>query len=220
METPANPYEAYDEKIAASDLRKYRENGPKPWTQALLDALKAEGVEGATVLNIGGGIGAIQDELLAAGASHATMIEASPAYLEAAREEGKRRSIHERVTYMQGDFLDLEHSVPSADIVTLERVLNVYPDWEQLARDSARHAQRLYGVVVPREGLFVRGVISLINLRLRLQGKRLRAHAVPADVLRQILKGEGFSPSFTQTIGPAWLVAVYRRSSPAEATLA
>jgi hypothetical protein len=148
------------------------------------------------------------------------MIEASPAYLEAAREEGKRRSIHERVTYMQGDFLDLEHSVPSADIVTLERVLNVYPDWEQLARDSARHAQRLYGVVVPREGLFVRGVISLINLRLRLQGKRLRAHAVPADVLRQILKGEGFSPSFTQTIGPAWLVAVYRRSSPAEATLA
>jgi ubiquinone/menaquinone biosynthesis C-methylase UbiE len=55
------------------------------------------------------------------------MIEASPAYLEAAREEGERRGINERVTYIQGDFLDLEQSVPSADIVTLERVLNVYP---------------------------------------------------------------------------------------------
>ena len=34
--------------------------------QALIDALKAEGVEGAPLLDIGGGIGAIQHELLAA----------------------------------------------------------------------------------------------------------------------------------------------------------
>jgi hypothetical protein len=47
----------YDEKRATSELRKYRERGPIPSTRALIEALKAEGVEGATLLDIGGGIG-------------------------------------------------------------------------------------------------------------------------------------------------------------------
>jgi hypothetical protein len=66
----------------------------------------------------------------------------------------------------------------------------------------------------------VGGVIALINLRLRLQGKGVRSHSVPASVLGQILEDEGFIPHFTQTVGPAWLVVVYRRSSPAAATIA
>ena len=53
----------YDQKKAASELRKYREKGPIPSTKALIDALVAESVEGATVLDIGGGIGAVQHEL-------------------------------------------------------------------------------------------------------------------------------------------------------------
>ena len=51
----------------------------------MIDALKTEGVEDATLLDIGGGIGAIQHELLAAGAAHATSVDASAAYLEAAQ---------------------------------------------------------------------------------------------------------------------------------------
>ena len=80
----------YNEKLAASQLRKYREKGPILSTQGLIDALKAEGVEGATLLDVGGGIGAIQHELLAAGVSHATSVDASAPYLEAAREESNR----------------------------------------------------------------------------------------------------------------------------------
>ena len=76
----------YNEKLAASQLRKYREKGPILSTQGLIDALKAEGVEGATLL----GIGAIQHELLAAGVSHATSVDASAPYLEAAGEESNR----------------------------------------------------------------------------------------------------------------------------------
>jgi 2-polyprenyl-3-methyl-5-hydroxy-6-metoxy-1,4-benzoquinol methylase len=67
----------YDAKLAASQLRKYRDKGPIASTQMLIDALKAEGVEGATLLDIGGGIGAIQHELLAVGVAHATSVDAS-----------------------------------------------------------------------------------------------------------------------------------------------
>jgi magnesium-protoporphyrin O-methyltransferase len=106
----------------------------------LIDALKTEGIEGATLLDIGGGIGAIQHELLAAGAAHATSVDASNPYLETAREESIRRGLGDRVTYRHGDFVELAESIPPADIVTLDRVINVYPDWERLTQLSAARA--------------------------------------------------------------------------------
>ena len=67
----------YNEKSAASELREYRQKGPIPSTRALIEALRAAGVEGATLLDIGGGIGAIQHELLDAGVARATSVDAS-----------------------------------------------------------------------------------------------------------------------------------------------
>ena len=168
----------YSEKLATSELRKYREKGPIPSTRALIEALNAEGVEGSTLLDVGGGIGAIQHELLAAGVASATSADASAPYLAAAREESDRRGHGGRVTYLHGDFVELAESVPPADIVTLDRVINVYPDWQRLVEVSAEHAQRLYGLVYPRDRLMVRLVIFTMNLaheRVPKAGARLRA---------------------------------------------
>lgn len=209
-DTDTSPFEAYDQKIATADLRKYRKSGPRPWARTLIEALKAERVEGATLLDIGGGIGAIQHELLDAGAARATCVEASSSYLSAARAESDRRGHVGRVTYYHGDFVDLAESIQPADIVTLERVLNVYPDWERLASLSAEHARRLFGVVIPRDTPFVRLVISAINLVLRLRRQRVRAAVVPIDELERIVRQRGFSRYFSATVGPAWQVVLYR----------
>jgi magnesium-protoporphyrin O-methyltransferase len=209
--TDTSRFEAYDEKVAAADLSRYRKTGPRPWARALIDAIEAEGVDGATLLDIGGGIGVIQHELLDAGAASATNVEASSAYLAAARGEGDRRSLADRVTYHHGDFVDLAASIQRADVVTLDRVLNVYPDWERLASLSAGHARRLYGVVIPRDTLFVRLVIVAINLVQQLRRKRVRAAIVPIDELERNLRQQGLSRCFSATVGPAWQVVLYRR---------
>jgi 2-polyprenyl-3-methyl-5-hydroxy-6-metoxy-1,4-benzoquinol methylase len=201
----------YDEKLAASQLRKYREKGPIASTQALIDLLKAEGVEGATLLDIGGGIGALQHELLAAGAAHATSVDASAAYLEAAREESSRRGLGDRVTYRHGDFVELAESIPPADIVTLDRVINVYSDWERLAELSAARAQRLYGLVYPRDTPMVRLVVFAMNLILRLRHKAVRASIRPAEDIERIARKNGLDPHLSRNVGPAWQVVVYRR---------
>ena len=211
MDTPASPFEAYDEKIAVAELRRYRKKGPNPWTRALVDALVAEGVQGTTLLDIGGGIGAIQHELLAAGSVSATSVDASSAYLDAAREESDRRGLSGRVTYHHGDFVEMAASLPPADIVTLERVLNVYPDWERLAALSADRARRLYGIVIPRDTAFVGFVIRLINYRLRRQRKLLRAAVIPINGVDRVLQTKGFSRQMSARVGPAWQVAIYRR---------
>jgi magnesium-protoporphyrin O-methyltransferase len=200
----------YDAELAASELSKYRANGPSRWTKTLIEALKAEGVEGSTLLDIGGGIGAIQHELLDAGAAKAVGVDASAAYLDAAREESERRGHGGRVTYHHGDFVDLAEAISSADIVTLDRVLNVYPDWQRLATLSAARAQRLYGLVYPRSTPMVKAVIAAINLRMRLKGHEVRAAAVPAEAIDEIARINGLSPHLVQDVGPAWQVAVYR----------
>ncbi|MBI2966094.1 MAG: hypothetical protein HYY34_07815 [Chloroflexi bacterium] len=63
--------QVFNAKVAARELRAYRKKGPRKTTRLLIDALKAEGVDGLTLLDIGGSIGKIQHELLDAGAARA-----------------------------------------------------------------------------------------------------------------------------------------------------
>ena len=166
-----------------------------------------------TLLDIGGGVGAIQHELLAAGAAHVTSVDASASYLQAARKEASRRGVEDRITYRHGDFVQLAESVPPADIVTLDRVLNVYPDWERLAGLAAAHAQRLLGLVYPRNTPMTRLVVSAMNLKLRMQRKPVRAYIRPQDAIERIARENGLAPHIAQDVGPAWHVAVFRRTA-------
>ena len=201
----------YSEKLATSELRKYRDKGPIPSTQALIEALNVEGVEGSTLLDVGGGIGAIQHELLAAGAASATSADASAPYLAAAREESDRRGHGGRVRYLHGDFVELAESVPPADIVTLDRVINVYPDWQRLVEVSAEHAQRLYGLVYPRDRLMVRLVIFTMNLAMSVFRKPVRASVHPEEEIDRLVREKGLIRRSSRSVGPVWQVAVYRR---------
>jgi magnesium-protoporphyrin O-methyltransferase len=198
----------YNARKAAAELRSYRNKGPIPSTRMLIDALKAEGVEGATAIDIGGGIGAVQHELLAAGAAHVTSVDASDAYIQTAREESDRRGLARRVTYYHGDFLELAETIPPADIVTLDRVINVYPDWKRLIHLSAARARRLYGLVYPRNTLPVRMVVNVMN-RLMWRGP-VHASVPSPDVIDRLTSQAGLVLLFSKTTGP-WQVAVYRR---------
>ena len=94
--------EAFGEKTAARDLRRYRRRGPRKTTRQLLEALRSQGVEDATVLDIGGGVGVIEHELLESGAMRAEGVDASRAYLRAAREEAERRGHSDRLVQRPG----------------------------------------------------------------------------------------------------------------------
>src|SRR6266508_5102310 len=113
----------FDEDEAASDLRDWERDGLPDSTAELIEALRSEGVEGATVIDIGAGVGMVHLELLAAGAASAIDVDASSAYLATARAEAERRGVGERVAYRRGNAVDLAPELPSADVVTLDRVI-------------------------------------------------------------------------------------------------
>src|SRR5262245_42004305 len=94
----------FSSKEAEADLRGYRDTGPEASTTALVEAIIADGVEGATLLDVGAGIGAIQLELLGAGLARAESVDATEAYVETARAEATRRGFGDRVSGRVGDF--------------------------------------------------------------------------------------------------------------------
>ena len=200
----------FDERMAMRDLQQYRKKGPARTTRILLDALIAEGVEGAKLLDIGGGVGGIPNTLLDAGATDAVAVDASSAYLEAARKEAVRRGHDERISYRHGDFVELAPRIEPADVVTLDRVICCYDDMEALVGASAERAEGLYGVVYPRDTWWNRLGIGLINVALRLWRGSFRVFVHSPDAVERVIIGKGLERRFSrQTM--VWQVVVYHR---------
>lgn len=208
----------FDEHTAAAELRRFRRKGPRGTTRVLLDALRREGVDGASVLDVGGGVGAIQHELLAAGASRATQVDASRPFLRAAREEAERRGNGGRSAFLHGDFVALSAAIEAADVVTLDRVICCYADMESLVAASASRARRLYGIVVPREKWWVRAGEALGNALRKVSGNEFRSYIHPLSAIERVIAQAGLRPRFTHQ-GAIWRVAVYARSRNTEAAV-
>jgi magnesium-protoporphyrin O-methyltransferase len=203
--------EVFGEKTARRDLRRYRKRGPARQTRVLLEAIRGEGVERASVLDIGGGVGAIQQELLAAGAERATAVEASASYLRAAQAEASRRGTAARISYRAGDFVAIAEEVEPADVVTLDRVICCYPDMEALVGRSADRARRVYGLVYPQDAWWVRLGLRAANLSLRLTRRAFRAHAHRTAAVDAVARAHGLEPALRRRVGPVWQVALYTR---------
>ncbi len=201
----------FDQKNAAKELEKYRKAGPSKNTSMLIAAIKAEGISGMTHIDIGGGVGAIQHELLNAGVSSCFNVEASMAYVKVAKEEAKRQGHADSISYLHGNFVDHAKDVPQRDIVTLDRVICCYHDVGALVGLSSERAGRVYGIVYPRNTWWVRILWALENLYYRIQRNPFRTFIHPTEEVEEIVRSKGFVRRFFREVGQ-WQVVVYGRT--------
>jgi magnesium-protoporphyrin O-methyltransferase len=176
----------------------------------LIEAVKrlAHGVEGMTLLDIGGGVGAIQQELLRAGLEKATDVDASGAYLKAAQEEAERQGHSDKVSYRHANFVEVAGEIAPADIVTLDRVICCFNDMEELVGLSADKAGKLYGVVYPRDTWWVRSAVFAGNVWLRITRNPFRAFVYHTRDVERVVREKGLERRFYKKAGP-WQVVVY-----------
>ena len=201
----------FDMRQARHDLKRYNKDGPDPTTRALIDLLKAAGVQGTQLLDVGGGVGAIHHELLDAGVAAATHVDASESYLEVARQEAIKRGHGERLRSVKGDFVKVAGEVADADVVTLDRVICCYGDMDALVRASAKKAKRLYGAVFPRDHWYLKPAFGSINLWKRITGSRFRVFIHPVAAIDATIRAEGFrQKNLLRTF--VWNVALYERT--------
>ena len=207
-------FEIFDRRTADADVARYRRAGPDRSTRMLLDLIRPMGVRGASVLDIGAGIGVIDHELVRDGAGYAVLVDASPPSLEAARNEARRRGHLDRLDFVDGDFVSRAPSIDRADIVTLDRVVCCYPDMTSLVGLSAAKARRLYGLVLPRDRMIVRFGLRAMNLWFRLRRIAYRAYAHPNATVDAVAATAGLRPAAEDRTF-FWRVVLYERSPSA-----
>ncbi len=202
----------FNHKVAKRDLKRYLKRGPHRSTRLLLDAIRAEGVEDSTLLDIGGGIGVIQLELFESELYKSINVDASASYQEISREEANKRGYEQSTEYHFGDFTDLSHDLPSADIVTLDRVICCYPDADHLLSESLQKSKQLFGLVYPRKTVFTKLTIPLGNLWFRIRNSSFRIYLHPPQKVDGIIRSHGFQQIRSgQTF--LWQMALYQKRS-------
>jgi 2-polyprenyl-3-methyl-5-hydroxy-6-metoxy-1,4-benzoquinol methylase len=200
----------FSESSARAEAKRYRRKGLDTTSRRIVDFLKQQGVEGRTVLEVGGGIGAIQIELLRAGAARAVSIELTPTYEEAATDLLKEAGLESRVERRVMDFADANGDVPKADIVIMNRVICCYPDMPKLAGAAADHTAEMLVLSYPRRTWWTRVGLKAGNFGLRLARREFQVFLHPPRMILAASEQHGLRTVFDRP-GTFWTVAALRR---------
>lgn len=193
--------EFFSEEQARREARRYRSKGLSKASRWVVDAVRERGIEGGTVLEPGGGIGAVEIELLKAGAARSTVVELSPGYEQVAAELAREAGVAERMERRVGDFA--ADGTEPADVVVLHRVVCCYPDYERLLGSAAEKARQTVVFTYPPRNAVSRAVLGLVNLWLRLRGSEFRTFAHPPERMVEVVRGAGFEP-YAHRRGGIW----------------
>src|SRR5262245_15777584 len=86
-----------DERQARRDARPTRRRGRDPAARWIAGIARTQGIEGAAVLEPGGGVGALQIELLKNGAGRSAVVELSDRYDEEAGRLAREAGVEARM---------------------------------------------------------------------------------------------------------------------------
>jgi 2-polyprenyl-3-methyl-5-hydroxy-6-metoxy-1,4-benzoquinol methylase len=201
----------FSERTARSEAKRYRRKGLDSPSRRIVEFLKREGVKGRTVLEVGGGIGAIEIELLKAGASRAVGVELTPTYEEVAAALLKEAGLEDRVERRVMDFAEAGNLVDAADVVVMNRVICCYPNMPKLAGAAADHTRQVLVMSYPRDTLWIRVGLTFGNLLLRLMRREFQVFVHSPRKILATSEEHGLKTIFS-TKGFLWSVAAMRRA--------
>ena len=200
----------FGRRFAERTAKRYRKRGLDKTARRMVAFLEGRGVEDATVLEIGGGIGEIQLELLKRGAARATNLELSPGYDDEARTLLREAGVEQRSERRIHDIAGGGDGIEPADVVVLHRVVCCYPDYERLLTAAAEHSRRLLVFSYPRRNPISRAVVATQNLLFTALRKEFRTFAHPPSAMLDVVAKRGLRRTFSHH-GAVWHVAGLER---------
>jgi len=190
--------------------RHYRKRGLGKVQQQLVSAIKEAGIEGASLLEIGCGVGYLHQSLLNDGAAKATGVDLSGKMLSEARMLAAEQSLSDRTDYVLGDFVTMAEDVPGADVTILDKVVCCYPDAKTLVDRSLDKTRKVYALTYPRAHLLNRLTTSLEAYSLKLIRCDFRPYVHDPVKIEQWIEARGFR-KLRQHMSWMWLTQVYAR---------
>lgn len=188
----------------------YRRRGLDANARRIVGFVARRGVEGATVLDVGGGNGVLGLELLKAGAERAITVELSSAYDATATELVREAGAEDRVERRVVDFADAAEEFPEADVVVMHRVVCCYPDGEALVAAAAGRARRLLAFSFPRRTWWTRLGVLGGNVFLAARRMEYRGFIHPPERLLAAAERAGVAAAWEHD-GALWRLAGLER---------
>jgi 2-polyprenyl-3-methyl-5-hydroxy-6-metoxy-1,4-benzoquinol methylase len=211
---PRGCNDMFGPRFARHLASRYRKRGLDKTAARMVAYVVDRGLDGASVLEIGGGVGAIQLELLGQGASRTTNLELVDAYDTDATNLAEKAGMRDRMTRSQVDIAATPGEVETHDIVVLHRVVCCYPDYERLLTAAADHAKRLLVFSYPPRNWATRTLTRLENVGFRLRGKSFRTFAHSPAAMVAVAEGRGMHTEYSYR-GPVWQVVGLARATTA-----
>lgn len=209
--TPEGYDRVFSDRYASQLARQYRRHGLTAPAQKIVEYAVSKGIAGATVLEIGGGIGDIQLELLKHGAARTTNIKLSGSYeseanrlIQQAGFEGQMQRI------LSIDLATNPTVLTPFDIAILHRVVCCYPDYELLLTAAATHAQRMVVFSHPPHNWFTRFGTKLMNAGLGIVRSTYRAFSHDPKAMVAVLQRHGLVSEYRSAEGMWRIVGACR----------
>ncbi|HWD43852.1 MAG TPA: methyltransferase domain-containing protein [Actinomycetota bacterium] len=202
----------FNQRFARRLANRYRRRGLDKTARRMVEFLRQLGLEGASVLEIGGGVGELEIELLQAGAARALNLELSRAYEHQARTLAEQAGVQGRLDWRLHDLAADPGAVAPADLVVLHRVVCCYPDYVRLLAAAADHARRAVVFSYPPDNLLSRAFYGVFNLVMRLTRSSFRGFAHPPGAMLAVLEDRGLRRTYRHR-SRIWQVAGLERLS-------
>jgi len=208
---PEEYSELFDGREAGRVARRFRNRGLSLAADNVVESVIGRGIDGASILEVGGGVGQIHIALLEAGAAKATNVDLSGNWESEAtallREHGLERQVQRHVA----DFVDAADGIDPADVVVAHRVLCCYPDLTMMLGAVADHSRRVVVLTVPKDTWWIRAFLALSNGWLAVRRRQFRAFAHPIPDMVTFLADAGFRLVDDRS-RPVWRTLVFERA--------
>ena len=204
--------EFFTEKLARRDAQSYRRRGLDANARRIVGFAARHGVQGATVLDVGGGNGTLGLELLKAGAERVITTELSSSYDETAAGLALEAGVEDRIERRVLDFADAAAELPDADVVVMHRVVCCYPEGVALVEAAATRARRLLAFSFPRRTWWIRSGAGVVNLWLSARRMEYRSYVHPPEQLIGAAERQELRQTYDHQ-GLLWCISGFERQA-------
>jgi magnesium-protoporphyrin O-methyltransferase len=199
----------FDLKTAQKQYRKYIKKGPGRVTQKIIDQLSNFSIHQEDVLiDVGGGIGALQWWFLSQNGKNTVGVDASSGYQKIANKHALDLNLSDRSTQLFGDFACLELSALKGNYVTLDKVICCYPDFKSVLQKAVNTHPEVISLSYPLHGYLASIIRGFGVLFMKILGTSFKPYVHNGKHVQLLLIDLGYQLKYQDILFP-WRIQTF-----------
>ena len=202
----------FNKKTADKKYSQYLKNGPSRVTAKMIQQLNNQSVAGKSLIDVGGGIGALQWWFLQKGGGMTTDIDASSGYLKQAQNHAIDNNWQDKTQFIMGDCTAVYDQLESPDYITLDKVVCCYPNYQEILAATCEKSLSYISLSYPMDGIISQIIRRFGDLFFMLSNNPYRPYVHPVKDIRAVFATNGYQRISYELAFP-WHVETYVKTA-------